>query len=76
MNAAAAPIDLIKLEILSNALRSISDETFIALMRSAYSTTAKSADKSEPPVGGRFPPAANPGKADWPCVSQGALSIA
>ena len=41
MNAAAAPIDLIKLEILSNALRSISDETFIALMRSAYSTNIK-----------------------------------
>lgn len=41
MNAAVPPIDLIKLEILSNALRSISDETFIALMRSAYSTNIK-----------------------------------
>ncbi|MGD9921091.1 MAG: hydantoinase B/oxoprolinase family protein [Pseudorhodoplanes sp.] len=34
-------LDLIKLEILSNALRSIADETFIALMRSAYSTNIK-----------------------------------
>jgi N-methylhydantoinase B len=41
MNAVTATIDLIKLEILANALRSISDETFIALMRSAYSTNIK-----------------------------------
>jgi N-methylhydantoinase B len=41
MNAVTPTIDLIKLEILANALRSISDETFIALMRSAYSTNIK-----------------------------------
>src|SRR5262245_7586259 len=41
MNAVTPTIDLIKLEILANALRSIADETFIALMRSAYSTNIK-----------------------------------
>lgn len=34
-------IDAITLEIMSNALRSITDETFIALMKSAYSTNIK-----------------------------------
>ncbi len=34
-------LDPIGLEILSNALRSITDETFIALMKSAYSTNIK-----------------------------------
>lgn len=34
-------IDPITLEILSNGLRSIADETFIALMKSAYSTNIK-----------------------------------
>ena len=34
-------VDPIDLEILSNALRSITDETFIALMKSAYSTNIK-----------------------------------
>lgn len=34
-------LDPITLEILSNALRSITDETFIALTRSAYSTNIK-----------------------------------
>jgi N-methylhydantoinase B len=38
MNAA---IDPITLEILSNALRSVADETYIALMKSAYSTNIK-----------------------------------
>jgi N-methylhydantoinase B len=33
--------DPITLEILSNALKSITDETFVALMRSAYSTNIK-----------------------------------
>jgi N-methylhydantoinase B len=41
MNAVTPTIDLIKLEILANALRSVADETFIALMRSAYSTNIK-----------------------------------
>ena len=36
-----APPDPITLEILYNALKSIGDETFIALMRSAYSTNIK-----------------------------------
>ena len=36
-----APIDPISLEIISNGLRSIADETFIALMKSAYSTNIK-----------------------------------
>ena len=34
-------IDPINLEILYNALRSIVDETYVALMRSAYSTNIK-----------------------------------
>ena len=34
-------IDPITLEIISNALRSITDETFVALMKSAYSTNIK-----------------------------------
>ena len=33
--------DAITLEILYNALKSVGDETFIALMRSAYSTNIK-----------------------------------
>jgi N-methylhydantoinase B len=37
----SAPPDPITLEILYNALKSIGDETFIALMRSAYSTNIK-----------------------------------
>ncbi len=36
-----APLDPITLEIFSNALRSITDETFIALMKSSYSTNIK-----------------------------------
>ena len=34
-------IDPITLEILSNGLKSIADETYIALMKSAYSTNIK-----------------------------------
>ena len=34
-------LDPISLEIFSNALRSITDETFIALMKSSYSTNIK-----------------------------------
>ena len=34
-------LDPITLEILANALRSVTDETFAALMRSAYSTNIK-----------------------------------
>ena len=34
-------IDPITVEIIANGLRSISDETFIALMKSAYSTNIK-----------------------------------
>src|ERR1700731_1756426 len=34
-------LDPITLEILSNGLRSIADETYIALMKSAYSTNIK-----------------------------------
>ena len=36
-----ASLDPITLEILFNALRSVTDETFIALMQSAYSTNIK-----------------------------------
>ena len=36
-----ASVDPVTLEIISNALRSITDETFVALMRSAYSTNIK-----------------------------------
>lgn len=36
-----AALDPITLEILSNALRSVTDETYIALMKSAYSTNIK-----------------------------------
>ena len=36
-----ATVDPVTLEIISNALRSITDETFVALMRSAYSTNIK-----------------------------------
>ena len=35
------PLDPVSLEILSNALRSITDETYVALMKSAYSTNIK-----------------------------------
>ncbi|MCG8691248.1 MAG: hydantoinase B/oxoprolinase family protein [Minwuiales bacterium] len=38
---APSELDRIGLEILSNALRSIADETFVALMKSAYSTNIK-----------------------------------
>ena len=38
---ASDALDPIGLEILSNALRSIADETFVALMKSAYSTNIK-----------------------------------
>jgi N-methylhydantoinase B len=38
---AAGALDAITMEILFNALRSVTDETFIALMRSAYSTNIK-----------------------------------
>ena len=41
MSGAGAGLDAIALEILFNALRSIADETYIALMRSAYSTNIK-----------------------------------
>jgi N-methylhydantoinase B len=42
MNAARPEgLDPISLEILINALRSVTDETYIALMRSAYSTNIK-----------------------------------
>src|SRR4051812_22469588 len=34
-------VDPITIEIIANGLRSISDETFIALMKSAYSTNIK-----------------------------------
>ena len=38
---AAIRIDPITLEIMASALRSVVDETFIALMKSAYSTNIK-----------------------------------
>ena len=41
MSANAPEVDPITLEILGNALRSITDETFVALMKSAYSTNIK-----------------------------------
>lgn len=41
MNRNRTAMDPITLEVLSNALRSITDETFIALMRSAYSGNIK-----------------------------------
>jgi N-methylhydantoinase B len=41
MTPAPAAPDLITLEILHNALRSVVDESFIALMKSAYSTNIK-----------------------------------
>ncbi len=37
----ARPLDPIRLEIIRNGLRSIADETFVALMKSAYSTNIK-----------------------------------
>jgi N-methylhydantoinase B len=40
-DAARAALDPISLEILSNALRSVADEMYVALMRSAYSTNIK-----------------------------------
>ena len=36
-----ADLDPVSLEILSNALRSVTDETYVALMKSAYSTNIK-----------------------------------
>ena len=41
MNPQKVKIDPITLEIVSNGLRSIADETFVALMKSAYSTNIK-----------------------------------
>ena len=41
MTGKNAALDAVTLEILFNALRSVTDETFIALMRSAYSTNIK-----------------------------------
>lgn len=41
MTAAQTTLDPITLEIVHNALRSVTDETFIALMKSAYSTNIK-----------------------------------
>src|SRR6187431_1056442 len=41
MNPKKVKIDPITLEIVSNGLRSIADETFVALMKSAYSTNIK-----------------------------------
>ena len=41
MSPATTDIDAITLEIMANALRSITDETFIVLMKSAYSTNIK-----------------------------------
>ena len=38
---ASFELDAVGLEILSNALRSITDECFFALMKSAYSTNIK-----------------------------------
>ena len=37
----SATLDPVSLEILSNALRSVTDETYVALMKSAYSTNIK-----------------------------------
>jgi N-methylhydantoinase B len=41
MTAVLSDLDPITLEIMHNALRSVTDETFIALMKSAYSTNIK-----------------------------------
>ena len=41
MSESAPELDPITLEILSNALRSVTDESFVALMKSAYSTNIK-----------------------------------
>src|SRR5256712_12227575 len=41
MKRRQAAIDPITIEIISNGLRSIADETFVALMKSAYSTNIK-----------------------------------
>ena len=41
MTTPAVPLDPVTLEILANGLRSIADETFAALMKSAYSTNIK-----------------------------------
>jgi N-methylhydantoinase B len=41
MNAEILKLDPIRLEIIANSLRSIADECFAALMRSAYSTNIK-----------------------------------
>jgi N-methylhydantoinase B len=41
MTETEGALDAVTLEILFNALRSVTDETFIALMRSAYSTNIK-----------------------------------
>ena len=41
MSTSRPCLDPISLEIVHNALRSVTDETFIALMKSAYSTNIK-----------------------------------
>ena len=41
MTASSTPLDPVTLEIMANGLRSVADETFAALMKSAYSTNIK-----------------------------------
>ncbi len=41
MTAPSTPLDPVTLEIMANGLRSVADETFAALMKSAYSTNIK-----------------------------------
>ena len=41
MTAPSIPLDPVTLEIMANGLRSVADETFAALMKSAYSTNIK-----------------------------------
>ena len=41
MSNSSETLDPIRLEIIANGLRSIADECFVALMRSAYSTNIK-----------------------------------
>ena len=41
MSQEQGSLDPISLEIIANGLRSIADECFVALMRSAYSTNIK-----------------------------------
>ena len=75
MTDPAPELDPITLEILANALRSVTDESFVALMRSAYSTNIKERHDHSTTIMDRQGAAHRAGAsvaADPPCLDVGA----